>query len=163
IHSHYYRTPEPFTGKRVLVVGIGNSACDIAADCCQVAARTLLAVRRGTHIVPKYLFGMPTDRLTLIPMPTRTPRSLHLPGVTLLVRATQATGTKHGLPKPDRPLLCAPPTVSDSLLSRLDHGDIAVKPAIDRFGTDRVCFTDGSDERVDAVIYCTGYEISFPF
>jgi len=53
--------------------------------------------------------------------------------------------------------------VSDSLLSRLDHGDIAVKPAIDRFGGDRVHFTDGSDERVDAVIYCTGYKISFPF
>jgi dimethylaniline monooxygenase (N-oxide forming) len=53
--------------------------------------------------------------------------------------------------------------VSDSLLSRLDHGDIAVKPAIDRFSTDHVCFADGSDERVDAVIYCTGYKISFPF
>ena len=163
IHSHYYRTPEPFIGKRVLIVGIGNSACDIAADCSQVAARTLLAVRRGTHIVPKYLFGMPTDRLTLMRMGSRTPRWLQRPVVTLLVRTAQGTVTKYGLPKPDRPLLCAPPTVSDSLLSRLDHGDIAVKPAIDRFGGDRVCFTDGSEERVDAVIYCTGYEINFPF
>jgi cation diffusion facilitator CzcD-associated flavoprotein CzcO len=163
IHSHYYRTPEPFTGKRVLVVGIGNSACDIAADCCQVAARTLLAVRRGTHIVPKYLFGMPTDRLTLMRLGSRTPRWLQRPVVAALVRTAQGPLTKHGLPKPDRPLLCAPPTMSDSLLSRLDQGDIAVKPAIDRFGTDRVCFTDGSDELVDAVIYCTGYKISFPF
>src|SRR5262249_53215290 len=54
LHSHHYRAPEPFAGKRVLVLGIGNSACDIAAECPQVAARTLLAVRQGTHIVPKY-------------------------------------------------------------------------------------------------------------
>ena len=163
VHSHFYRTPEPFAGKRVLIVGIGNSACDIAAECCRVAARTLLAVRRGTHIIPKYLLGMPTDRLTLMHLGSRTPRWLQRPVVSLLVRTAQGTVTKYGLPKPDRPLLCAPPTVSDSLLSRLDHGDIAVKPAIDRFGSDRAYFTDGSAERVDTVIYCTGYKISFPF
>src|SRR5437764_8312048 len=66
LHSRDYRAPEPFAGKRVLVVGIGNSACDIAADCGRVAARTVLAVRRGTHIVPKHLFGRPTDHLTLM-------------------------------------------------------------------------------------------------
>jgi Flavin-binding monooxygenase-like len=163
VHSHFYRTPEPFTGKRVLVVGIGNSACDIAADCSRVAARTLLAVRRGTHIIPKYLLGMPTDRLTLMHLGSRAPRWVQRPVVSLLVRTAQGTVTKYGLPKPDRPLLCAPPTVSDSLLSRLDHGDIAVKPAIDRLGSDRAYFTDGSAEQVDTVIYCTGYKISFPF
>jgi cation diffusion facilitator CzcD-associated flavoprotein CzcO len=52
IHSHHYRTPEPFAGKCVLVLGIGNSACDVAVDCSQLAERTLLAMRRGTHIVP---------------------------------------------------------------------------------------------------------------
>jgi dimethylaniline monooxygenase (N-oxide forming) len=163
LHSHDYRTPEPFTGKRVLVLGIGNSACDIAADCSAVAARTLLAVRRGTHIVPKYLFGGPTDRLTRLRLGTRTPRWLQRSVVTLLLRATQGAVTDYGLPKPGRPLLCAPPTVSDTLLSRLYHGDIAVKPGIERFGADRVYFTDGSAEQVDAVIYCTGYKVSFPF
>jgi dimethylaniline monooxygenase (N-oxide forming) len=71
--------------------------------------------------------------------------------------------TKHGLPKPDHQMLRAHPTVSDGLLSKLDHGDIVVKPNIDRFGEDRVYFTDGSVEQVDVVIYCTGYKISFPF
>ena len=163
LHSHDYRTPEPFTGKRVLVVGIGNSACDIAADCSAVAARTLLAVRRGSHIVPKYLFGGPTDRLTRLRLGTRTPRWLQRSVVTLLLRAAQGAVTNYGLPKPGRPLLCAPPTVSDTLLSRLYHGDIAVKPGIERFGADRVCFTDGSAEPIDVVIYCTGYKVSFPF
>ena len=163
IHSHYYRAPEPFTGKRVLVLGIGNSACDIATDCSGVAARTLLAVRRGTHIVPKYLFGVPTDRLTLMRLGTKAPRWLQRSAVALLIRATQGPVTKYGLPKPDRPLLCAPPTVSDGLLSRLYRGDIAVRPAVERFGADRVYFTDGTAEPLDAVIYCTGYKISFPF
>jgi dimethylaniline monooxygenase (N-oxide forming) len=163
IHSHHYRTPEPFAGKRVLVLGLGNSACDVAAECSQVAARTLLAMRRGTHIVPKYLFGMPTDHLTLMRLGTRAPLRLQSSAVALLVRIAQGKVTKYGLPRPDRPLLCAPPTVSDSLLSRLDHGDIVVKPSIDRLDGDCVRFSDGSAEPVDVVIYCTGYKISFPF
>ena len=163
IHSHHYRTPEPFAGKRVLVLGIGNSACDVAVDCSRVAARTLLAMRRGAHIVPKHLFGMPTDHLTLMRWGARVPVRLQEFAVTLLIRIAQGSVTKYGLPRPDRRLLCAPPTVSDSLLSKLDHGDIVVRPSIDRFDGDRVCFTDGSAEQIDAVIYCTGYKISFPF
>ena len=163
IHSHDYRTVEPFAGKRVLVLGIGNSACDVAAECSQVAAQTLLAIRRGTHIVPKYLFGMPTDRLTLMRMGTRAPRWLQSLAVALLVRITQGKVTKYGLPRPDRPLLYAPPTVSDSLLRKLEDGDIVVKPNIERLAGGRAYFTDGSAEPVDVVIYCTGYKISFPF
>ncbi|HEY5989610.1 MAG TPA: NAD(P)-binding domain-containing protein [Streptosporangiaceae bacterium] len=163
IHSHHYRTPESVTGKRVLVLGAGNSACDVATDCSLLAARTLLAMRRSAHIVPKYLFGMPTDHLTLTRLGTKAPFWLQRSTVALLVRIAQGKVTKYGLPKPDHHILCAPPTVSDSLLSRLDHGDIVVKPNIDRFDRDRVHFTDGSAEQVDAVIYCTGYKISFPF
>jgi hypothetical protein len=71
--------------------------------------------------------------------------------------------TKYGLPKPGHRPLCGPFAVSDSLLSGLRRGEIAVRPAIDRFGRDRVHFRDGSTEQVDVVIYCTGYKISFPF
>jgi len=163
IHSHHYRTPEPFAGQRVLVLGIGNSACDVAVDCSHVAERTLLAMRHGTHIVPKYLFGTPTDHLTLMRLGARVPVRLQGFVVTQLIRIAQGPVTKYGLPRPDRRLLQAPPTVSDSLLSKLGHGDIVVKPTIDRFDGDCVCFADGSAEPVDVVIYCTGYKISFPF
>ena len=64
IHAHYYKTPESLDGKRVLVLGIGNSACDIAVESSLVASSTHLAMRRGAHIVPKYMFGAPTDHLT---------------------------------------------------------------------------------------------------
>jgi dimethylaniline monooxygenase (N-oxide forming) len=163
LHSHHYRTPEQFAGQRVLVLGIGNSACDVAVECSQVAAQTLLAMRRGAHIVPKYLFGRPIDHLTLMRLGSRAPLSLQRRVVAALVRIVQGKVTNYGLPKPDRKMLYAPPTVTDSLLSKLRHGDIAVRPNIARFGTDRVYFTDGSSELVDVVIYCTGYKISFPF
>src|SRR5260370_27145524 len=162
IHSHHYRTPEPFAGKRVLILGIGNSACDAATDCSQVAARTLLAMRRGAHIVPKYLLGRPTDHLTLMRLGTRAPLRLQRSAVALLVRSAQGMVAQDGLPKPDQPLLSSPPTVSDSLLSKLEHGDIVVKPTIDPFGRDCVYFTDSSSEPVDTLIYFTRYQRRFP-
>ena len=163
MHSHHYRTPEPLAGKRVLVLGVGNSACDVAADCSLVAGRTLLAMRRGAHIVPQYLFGRPTDHLTLTRLGTRAPFRLQSLVVALLLRMAQGNVTRYGMPRPDHRVLCAPPTVSDSLLTKLDDGDIVVKPAIDGFHGDCVRFADGSREPVDVVIYCTGYKISFPF
>ena len=72
--------------------------------------------------------------------------------------------TDYGLPKPDHKLLEAHPTVSSELLPRVGHGDIAVKPNIERFtGGRTVRFVDGSEEEVDLVVYCTGYKITFPF
>ena len=68
LHSHDYKTFEGFEDKRVLVLGIGNSACDIAVETSKVSERTFLAMRRGAHIVPKYLFGIPTDHLTTSPL-----------------------------------------------------------------------------------------------
>src|SRR5262249_6061354 len=66
--------------------------------------------------------------------------------------------------EPDHKLLEAHPTVSAELLSRLGHGDIEVKPNIERFAGGRaVRFADGSEEEIDLVVYCTGYRITFPF
>ena len=72
--------------------------------------------------------------------------------------------TAYGLPKPDHKLFEAHPTVSSELLPRLGHGDIPVKPNIDRFSGGRtVRFVDGSEEEIDLVVYCTGYKMTFPF
>ena len=72
--------------------------------------------------------------------------------------------TAYGLPKPDHKLFEAHPTVSSELLPRLGHGDIKVKPNIDRFSGGRgVRFVDGSEEEIDLVVYCTGYKMTFPF
>jgi dimethylaniline monooxygenase (N-oxide forming) len=163
IHVHHYREPEILTGKRVLVLGIGNSATDIAVESSRIADATFLAMRRGAYVMPKYLNGKPVDEaasklLTMMPLPVQRfvlGRMLDL---------TAGDMTAYGLPKPDHKLLEAHPTVSAELLSRLGHGDIAVKPNVDRFSGGRtVRFTDGSEEEIDLVVYCTGYKISFPF
>ena len=162
IHAHYYRTPEPLVGKRVLVLGIGNSACDIAVESTRVAESTDLAMRRGAHIVPKYMFGRPTDHLTDSPL-ARGPLKFQQWSLAVILRLTQGKVTDYGLPKPDHAVLHAHPTVSQELLNRLGHGDITVRPNIDRFEGPKVFFTDGSSGEYDVVVYCTGYRVSFPF
>ena len=163
MHVHHYREPEVLSGKRVLVLGIGNSATDIAVESSRIAEETFLAMRRGAYVMPKYLNGKPTDEaaskvLTMMPLPVQRFVLSRLLGL------TAGDMTAYGLPEPDHKLLEAHPTVSAELLSRLGHGDIAVKPNIDRFAGGRtVRFADGSEEEIDLVVYCTGYKITFPF
>ncbi len=162
MHAHDYRTPEMFDGKRVLVLGIGNSATDISVESSRTADRTFLAMRRGAWIVPKYLGGVPSDKATTGPM-ARAPLSVQSKFLKTALRLSVGKPEDYGLPKPDHEPLHAHPTVSDELLGRLGHGDITVKPNIERLEGDSVVFTDGSHEQIDVIIYCTGYRITFPF
>jgi cation diffusion facilitator CzcD-associated flavoprotein CzcO len=162
MHAHYYRTPDVLEGKRVLVLGIGNSATDIAVESSRVADETYLAMRRGAHIVPKFIFGVPTDHLT-DSVVARMPLPVQQAAMAAMLRVTQGRVTDYGLPRPDHAVLHAHPTVSDDLLTRLGHGDIHVKPNIDRFEGPKVFFADGSAAEVDTVVYCTGYKVTFPF
>jgi dimethylaniline monooxygenase (N-oxide forming) len=162
LHAHYYRTPDVLEDRRVLVVGIGNTACDIAVESSRAAEHTILATRRGAHILPKFLFGRPTDHLATTPL-ARGPVLVQQLTMAALLRLTQGRVTDYGLPQPDHAVLHAHPTVNDELLGRLRHGDIEVRPNIDRFEGAEAVFTDGSRARVDTVVYCTGYKVSFPF
>jgi dimethylaniline monooxygenase (N-oxide forming) len=128
----------------------------------RVATETYLAMRRGAHIIPKFMFGMPTDHLTDSVI-ARTPLRVQQVAMATMLRLARGKVTDYGLPEPDHAVLHAHPTVSDDLLTRLGHGDITVKPNIDRFEGSKVFFTDGSAVEVDVVVYCTGYRVSFPF
>lgn len=163
IHVHHYREPDVLPEKRVLVLGIGNSATDIAVEASRIASRTFLAMRRGAYVMPKYLNGKPTDEAAS-PVLTRFPLPVQRFVINRMLGLTAGEMTAYGLPEPDHKLLEAHPTVSAELLSRLGHGDIEVKPNIDRFAGGRaVRFVDGSEEQIDLVVYCTGYKVSFPF
>ena len=163
IHAHYYREPEVLRDKRVLVLGIGNSAVDIAVESSRIGAKTFLAMRRGAYIMPKYLNGKPTDEAAS-KLLTRAPLPVQRFVLGRMLGLTAGDMTSYGLPRPDHKLLEAHPTVSAELLSRLGHGDILIKPNIDRFSGGRtVRFADGSEEEIDLVVYCTGYKITFPF
>ncbi|ANZ34953.1 monooxygenase [Lentzea guizhouensis] len=163
MHAHFYKTPERFANKKVLVLGIGNSACDIAVESSRVSSRTYLAMRRGAHIMPKYLFGMPSDHLTTSPLARFAPSWLQSLLVRAMLRLARGKLTSYGLPEPAHGILAAHPTVSDDLLTRLGHGDITVKPNVARLDGAGVVFADGSREEVDVIVYCTGYKVDFPF
>ncbi len=160
IHSHEYRDPSQLKGKRVVVVGMGNSAMDIAVDASYHAEATTLVARTGVHVVPKYILGKPLDSGV---RPTRFPFQVMLAGMQALLRLTVGPMERYGLPNPDHRLGRAHPTVSTRILDRLAHGAITVKRGIERLEGEQILYTDGTRERADMIVCCTGYKISFPF
>lgn len=160
MHSHAYEERSIFEGERVLVVGLGNSAADIAVDASVVAKKTYLSARRGVYVFSKYLFGRPSDELFVAPYFPR-------PALKWFSRVFQNIRNgpmeNYGLPKPDHDVLESHPTVSEELLPKLAHGKIEPVPGIERFEGKKVWFTDGSWREVDRIVWCTGYKVSFPF
>src|SRR5262249_34936402 len=134
----------------------------IAVEASRLASETYLAMRRGAWVLPKYLFGMPTDHLADSPL-SRGPVRVQRLAMRAMLRVAVGRMTDYGLPAPDHDVLQAHPTVSDELLGRLGHGDITVKPTISRFDGSTVHFADGSSVDADVVVYGTGYKVSFPF
>jgi len=162
IHAHDYREPDLLHGRRVLVVGMGNSAMDIAVESSTVAERTFLSTRRGTRIVPKYVFGKPADQTTS-PTMARLHWRLRQPITHALLRAAVGRPETYGLPAPEAGFLRSHPTISDAVLSRLTHGEIQPKPGLDALDGDGVTFTDGTREEVDTIVWCTGYSVTVPY
>jgi dimethylaniline monooxygenase (N-oxide forming) len=160
MHAHHYVDNTDMRDKNVVVLGMGNSAMDIAVEASQVANKVFLAARRGAHVIPKYLFGRPLDQMGLSPRVPWPVRQKILEGI---IRTTTGPMERYGLPKPDHRIGEAHPTISSEILSRLYHGEITPKPNIERLEGDTIRFADGSTEKADVVVYCTGYKVTFPF
>lgn len=160
MHAHAYDTAEIFRGKHVVVLGMGNSAMDIAVESSYVAERTTLSSRRGAWIIPKYMFGKPLDTFVTDP---RVPFRIRRRIAKTLVDLTVGDLARYGLPVPDHRIDQAHPTISGRILDRLGHGAITYRPMIERLEGDHVRFADGSRVRCDVLVYCTGYKVSFPF
>lgn len=157
LHSVDYRDPALFHGRRVLVVGLGNSGADIACDVAAVADKAFISTRRGYHFIPKFVAGSPSDQTEWLPIWGE--RLLYKVMRPLVIGDVR----RWGLPKPDHKLFETHPLLNTQLLHYLQHGDIAAKPGLDRFDGEAVVFTDGSRERVDVVIFATGYDMSIPY
>jgi len=163
IHSCRYKTPDILRDKRVLVVGAGNSGCDIAVEAGQHAARTFLSVRRGYHYIPKYAFGRPIDQVGEVGLKLRLPLFLRRSLDQLLLKALVGSPEQFGLPRPDHRLLESHPIVNGQILQALGQGDIRPKPDLRELQGREVVFADGTVEPIDLIIYATGYRAVFQF
>lgn len=161
LHSHAYKRAAPFAGQRVLVIGGGNSACDVAVETARVSAVTDLSWRRGYWIVPKFMFGKPSDVVN--GLSNWLPRALRMRINQAMLRLLQGRNHSYGLPEPDHVLGATHPTVNSELLYALRHGHIRPRPDITRLEGHSVHFTDGTVGEYDVIVACTGYWISHPF
>lgn len=160
LHTSRYKQASIFAGKRVLVVGAGNSGCDIAVDAVHHARSVDLSVRRGYHFVPKYLFGKPADTLNQgRPLPPRIKQAID----TRVLRAFTGDPRRFGFPEPDHKIYESHPIVNSLILHHLGHGDVRVLPDIERLDGDGVVFKGGRREPYDMVVLATGYHLHYPF
>lgn len=164
LHSHDYRTADPFEGKNVLVVGIGNSAVDIAVDLARRARSVCLSTRRSAWIMPKYIMGVPTDRWGAflsrrLKLPTRVTRAI----IQRLMFLAVGDQRRYGVPRPNHAMWQEHATLSQELLPYVGHGWIRIRPNVRALEGDHVTFEDGSRLPFHVIIYATGYKTTFPF
>ena len=160
-HAVTYRSPREFAGRRVLVVGGGNTGADIACDASATADQAFWSVRRGYHLIPKHVMGKPAD--VFADSGPKLPHWLEVRVFTAILRILHGDLRRYGLPKPDHRLFESHPLMNTQILHYLSHGDCIAKPDIEQFDGDRVVFADGSRERIDLVIAAVGYQHTCPF
>ncbi|MCK8522013.1 NAD(P)-binding domain-containing protein [Aquimarina sp. D1M17] len=161
IHSHNYKKAAPFANQRVLVIGGGNSACDVAVETSRVSAKTSISWRRGYRIIPKFFFGIPSDivgaRSAWLPVKIRSWLNDKLLNIMLgknKLYGLQEVKTKFGETHP---------TINDELLYKIRHGKVHPKVDIEKLEGEVVHFKDGTTEHVDVIIACTGYVLKHSF
>src|SRR5262245_32892870 len=159
IHSKDYKQPAQLAGKRVLVIGAGNSASDIASEAARVGISSDVSMRRGYWFVPKTLFGKPFHEA----FPLATPIWLHRLLLRLVLKIAVGDYRRYGLQRPTHKLFTSVPTISSELLHYLRHGRITPRPNVARFDGQRVEFVDGSSASYDLIVCATGFNIEFPF
>lgn len=158
-HSKDYKSPEQLADRRVLVIGGGNSACDVASEAARVGVSCDLSLRRGYWFLPKTLFGKPTAESALKYFPVFVQRFF----LKAALRVVLGKYEDYGLPAPDHKIFERHPTLNSELLHYLKHGRIKPRPDVKRFEGKTVHFIDGTNGEYDTVVCGTGFDISFPF
>jgi cation diffusion facilitator CzcD-associated flavoprotein CzcO len=159
MHSKAYRTHAVLDGKRVLVVGGGNSACDIASEAARFGESAHISLRRGYWFLPKTFLGVPSVELLRPWMPVPVQRALIRAALRLVVGKYE----DYGLPRPDHRIFEKHPTINSELLHHIKHGRVTPRPDIARLDGRDVVFVDGTRDTFDVIVWATGYNVSFPF
>ncbi len=163
IHSAGYKSADILRGRRVLVVGAGNTGCDIAVESAQNAEHTWHSTRRGYYYNPKFAMGRPSDQVADSLLALRLPLAVRRALFGLTLKLTVGDVTKFGLQKPDHKFFETHPIVNQQLVYYVGHGDITPVRDITAFDAEGAVFADGSRADVDLVVFATGYLARFPF
>jgi cation diffusion facilitator CzcD-associated flavoprotein CzcO len=165
IHSKDYKRPKDLDGPRVLVVGAGNSGCDLAVESALTFGTSSMSLRRGHWFIPKYVLGIPIGELDRLAakFPGPWPRVLEKAVFRAVIGIGIGRSRSYGLPAPTHGVFDQDIIVNSQLGYFLKHGRIAVHPEIDRFDGRTVHFVDGSCSEFDTIVWATGFRTSFPF
>ncbi|WP_376795712.1 flavin-containing monooxygenase [Thermogemmatispora sp.] len=161
LHSKDYKNADDLEGESILVVGAGNSGCDIAVEgaLCKRIKHVAISMRRGYYFLPKTIAGIPVAEMEMPWMPLWLQKLIIKAALALIV----GPNSRYGLPKPDHDLFDRHPIVNSQLLYFIRHGLISPKPDIARLDGKRVHFVDGSSQEFDTIVWATGFNVSFPF
>lgn len=159
MHSAQYKSADVFSGKRVLIIGAGNSGCDIAVDAIHRAKKVDMSLRRGYHFVPKYIFGKPADTLGKMKVPGVIKKTFQKRILQLVI----GDPTRVGFPKADHELFESHPIVNSLVLYHAGHGDLGVRKDVQKMDGKRVYFKDGTSDEYDLIVNATGYKLKYPF
>ncbi|MCO4773678.1 MAG: NAD(P)-binding domain-containing protein [Deltaproteobacteria bacterium] len=159
LHSKDYKRPAQLEGKRVLVLGGGNSGCDLASEAARVSSSADWSLRRGYWFMPKTLFGVPSIEL----MNPYAPMWLQRLVMRLLIRLSIGKYADYGLPHPTHRMFDAHPTINSEVFHYLQHGRLRPRPDVVSIDGSTIAFTDGASAEYDAVVCATGYDLAFPF
>jgi NADPH-dependent 2,4-dienoyl-CoA reductase/sulfur reductase-like enzyme len=155
MHAVEYRRPDPFAGRRVLVIGVGNSGAEIASELARAGVEVTIAVRSGANVVPRAMFGVPIQYLSF--WLRKLPRPAQVAIAAAVGRLTEVRRGPPVLPRPAHSPLDAIPVIGFGLVDAIRAGQVKVAGGIDAFTADGVRFLDGTSAGFDTVILATGY------
>ena len=160
-HSSTYWSGDELRKKRVLIIGGGNSGFDIACDAAKSASEASLSLRRGYWVIPKHIFGQPSD--VFADSGPHVPNRIAQPVLGKLLRLVAGKQERLGLPKPDHKIMATHPVLNTQVFHFLSHGDLTIRKDVSRFDGETVHFTDGSSADFDLILCATGYRHEVPF
>lgn len=162
MHSHDFKgVDDEWRDKRILVIGAGNSGCDVAVEAARVSKEVYLSMRSPQWFLPKFMMGQPSDML--LKSMEKIPSSLRQKLLTKTLKIHSGDYASYGLPRNTKPVLSHHPTVNSDLIDYVRHGKVKPKPGVKRFDGNIVEFTDGTREHFDIVCCCTGFWTVFDF
>jgi len=159
IHSKDYKHPEQLKGQRVLVIGGGNSACDIAAEAARIGAKSVLSLRESVWFLPKTFAGKPVVDLFRGWMPEWLQRLIAYG----MIRVTFGKHEDYGMSKPNYRIFEKHPTLNSEVPYYIKHGRITPKPEVKKLDGEEVVFVDDTREKIDLIVCATGFYVAYPF